>query len=417
MGPITLFDKSFLQSLSVDESVWFDHFFYAVICPVFYVETLADLEKAVRQGRTPEQEVGYIADKTPEFHGGPCNYHGTLCLANLMGHNVPMDGRIPLGGGRLVKTDEGKSGAVFEPSPEAQALSRWQDGKFLEVERGFAKVWRTSLGNLDLLAVASGIRAMGIDRKTCKSLDQAKEMADAIISSAGPSNIIKLASIFLGFSLKVEKSILEEWAKADYSPLPVYAPYAAHVLSMEVFFQIALGSNQISSQRLSNRTDIAYLFYLPFCTIFVSSDKLHRRCAPLFLRADQEFVWGEDLQADLKQLNEHYSNLPDAEKEKGITRFASTPPQEDDFLVGRLWDSHLRPWRDGKPYSPDIMNSEAEKRLVEYIEKEAEARSLSPEEIDFDPTNTDFLTIKRKVQPRKGSWWQLPKDLKIPDEK
>ncbi len=28
MGPIALFDKSFLQSLTVDELVWFDHFFY-----------------------------------------------------------------------------------------------------------------------------------------------------------------------------------------------------------------------------------------------------------------------------------------------------------------------------------------------------------------------------------------------------
>ncbi len=42
MGPITLFDKSFLQSLSIDESVWFDNFFYSVICPIFYVETLAE---------------------------------------------------------------------------------------------------------------------------------------------------------------------------------------------------------------------------------------------------------------------------------------------------------------------------------------------------------------------------------------
>ena len=115
MGPITLFDKSFLQSLSVDESVWFDHFFYSVICPIFYIETLADLEKAVRQGRTPEQEVGYIADKSPEFHRNPFSHHGTLCMGNLMGFDVPMNGQIPLAGGHYVKTDEGKKGVVFEP--------------------------------------------------------------------------------------------------------------------------------------------------------------------------------------------------------------------------------------------------------------------------------------------------------------
>ena len=49
-----------------------------------------------------------------------------------------MTGQVPLAGAQLVKTD-GKSGAVFEPSPEAEAFSRWQKGEFLEVERLYAK--------------------------------------------------------------------------------------------------------------------------------------------------------------------------------------------------------------------------------------------------------------------------------------
>lgn len=107
MGPTVLFDKSFLQSLTVDEAVLFDHFFIAVVCPMFYVETLADLEKAVRQGRTPEEEVGIIARKTPEMHGIPCAHHTDMCIANLMGHNIPLEGRIPVIGGKTVKVPEG----------------------------------------------------------------------------------------------------------------------------------------------------------------------------------------------------------------------------------------------------------------------------------------------------------------------
>jgi hypothetical protein len=71
MGPITLFDKSFLQSLSVDEAVLFDNFFLTNIAPIFFAETLADLEKAIKAGRTPDQEVGLIAVKTPEIHSSP----------------------------------------------------------------------------------------------------------------------------------------------------------------------------------------------------------------------------------------------------------------------------------------------------------------------------------------------------------
>jgi hypothetical protein len=63
-------------------------------------------------------------------------------------------------------------------------------------------------------------------------------------------------------------------------PLNEFAPYAAHVVTVELFLQFALAAHLIASNRPSNRTDIAYLFYLPFCTLFASSDNLHRRTAP-----------------------------------------------------------------------------------------------------------------------------------------
>lgn len=118
MGPIILFDKSFIQSLSLDEAVLFDHFFLSVICPLFYVETLADLEKHVREGRTPEQEVGIIADKVPEMGGYPCAYHLDLGAATLFGRSIPLDGRIPTAHGRPVKLD-GMSGVVHDEAREA----------------------------------------------------------------------------------------------------------------------------------------------------------------------------------------------------------------------------------------------------------------------------------------------------------
>lgn len=415
MGPITLFDKSFLQSLSLDESVWFDHFFYPVICPLFYVETLADLEKAVRQGRTPEQEVGIIASKTPELHGGSCVHHVSLCFNNLMGRPVPMNGRIPVAGGRPVKAD-GRSGLVMEQAPEAQAFSRWQEGKFLEVERQFAQAWRSALSNLDPLAVAAGIRSMAIGADACKSLEQARGLADTIVQTKErPMDVLKLALLFLGIPIRFEQTIIEKWSAAGYPPLSVYAPFAAYVLTVEIFFQIALGAQLISAERPSNRVDVAYLFYLPFCMVFVSADKLHRRCAPLFLRPDQDFIWGEDLKADLKKLNEHYLKLPESEKEKGIMRFASSPPDTGDYLVAELWDRHLRPWRGNLLNSP-ARDPKKEKELVDYLTKFSEAPTLPPEEVDFLPDDAETLSIHRLVHKRKGSWWQVPKDLKSSDD-
>jgi hypothetical protein len=84
-GPILIFDKSFLQSLNVDEAVWLDNFFLTAITPLFFVETLADLEKEVHGGRTPEQVVGGLARKTPDLQSHMATHYGTLLWAELNG--------------------------------------------------------------------------------------------------------------------------------------------------------------------------------------------------------------------------------------------------------------------------------------------------------------------------------------------
>lgn len=64
-GPILIFDKSTLESLNLDEAVLLDSFFVTNITPLLFIETLADLEKEIQAGRTPEQVVGNLARKTP----------------------------------------------------------------------------------------------------------------------------------------------------------------------------------------------------------------------------------------------------------------------------------------------------------------------------------------------------------------
>lgn len=58
-------------------------------------------------------------------------------------------GRPIVPGGKLVQLD-GKPGVYFEPSPEEEAFQRWQDGKFLNLERQRAKKWRAMLSNVNL---------------------------------------------------------------------------------------------------------------------------------------------------------------------------------------------------------------------------------------------------------------------------
>jgi hypothetical protein len=70
-GPILIFDKSTPQGLNPNQANWMDNFFMSNITPLFYIETLADLEKEVKAGKTPEQVVGEIAYKTPDMQAHP----------------------------------------------------------------------------------------------------------------------------------------------------------------------------------------------------------------------------------------------------------------------------------------------------------------------------------------------------------
>jgi len=416
VGPITLFDKSFLQSLSVDESVWFDHFFLSNVCPLFYVETLADLEKAVRKGRTPEQEVGTIADKFPEMNSSPNAHHASLCLGDLMGHSVPMTGQIPLMCGRPVRVG-GRTGVVYQESPEAAAFRRWQRREFLEIERVYAKAWRKALATLDLAEIARASKAIGISGDSCTTLQQAKAVADGVVNARdNPRERIELALLFLNVPQECHGEIVERWRTAGYPSLATYAPYAAYVLTIEIFFQVALAAHLIASERPSNRVDIAYLFYLPFCMMFVSSDRLHQRSAPLFLRSNQQFVWGGDLKEGLKKLDEHYAKLPEATRAQGVISFASHPPKEGKFLVATLWDRHLPTWRQSeKEVAP--RDPATERELVEEFSELTRAPSLQGEELDFEPGNADTLAIEHLVRKKRGSWWQLPRDSEMTEGK
>lgn len=413
MGPITLFDKSFLQSLTVDESVWFDHYLTPNICPVFFVETLADLAKSkLREGRTAEHEVAIIAEKTPEVSSYVCAYHGQLCLGDLLGYPVPLTGQIPMPGGQTVQMN-GQTGLFFPRAPETEAMSRWQAGRFQEVEHIVAREWRQAVSELDLKGMAETMQAIGINGKTCKSLDQAAKTAQDIVQSSNkPFDQMKLLFHFTKIGHQHVPAVLERWKIANYRPLAQHAPYAAHILTIELFFQIALAASLISSDRPSNRVDISYLFYLPFCDVFTSTDRLHKKCAPLFLRKDQDFVWGDDLKADLRQTNAHWlTNLTEAQREAGLNTVPHIPIEHEGSVIAGLWDRHSPDWRNRLKGTAPKMPPEAENRLIEQMKamRNAPPVNLSDEE----KLNMDFphATVERSVRYRKGSWWQIPKGI------
>ena len=348
-------------------------------------------------------------------HRALCSSHTTMALNSLMRYGqIPMNSQIPISRGRHIKSEE-RTAVIFEESPEARAFSRWQDGEFSEIERTFARKWRNELESINLSAINISLDKSGISRKICKTLEDARYIASMAVNEQNKKfELMNLAMTILGINSQDQYDIFGQWKVYGQPRLKQYAPYAAYLVEVEIFFQLALEANLISSERTSNRTDIAYLFYLPFCMIFVSSDRLHKRCAKLFMRDDQEFVWGLELKNDLRKLNHHCSTkFSAAEKEQGITNFTNGPPINTAFLVTRLWDLHLPSWRSIKDEQRWRRDPERNSKLLSEIKKFTKGSSLQPSASDFDMQNPDTLSIKRRCSKRKGSWWQLPKDLNV----
>lgn len=400
-GPILLFDKSVLQSLSVDEAVWLDTFYFPCITPLFFTETLADLEKEVQKGRSPEDVVGNLAEKTPI--GGAINaHHDTLSVNELLGYKFELRHVPVVPGGNPVNTRDGRSAVVYDSPPEAAALSRWQEHDFLDVERRFAKAWRAALSGIDLDALFS------LGREIIKRVGRPKDLLAA--KAAAGELLRKPGSRYVADVLTSHKpedlgrAVVERWRASGSPPIKEFAPYTAHLLLVDLFFCIGLGADLIGRERPTNKIDIAYLYYLPFCMAFTSRDKLHERTAPLFMDKDQAFIRGDDLKVDLAKLDAHYSQLSDEEKLRGLMSFAHYPPVEGDFLVSRMWDKLMRPeWREGPSRQRELKSAENDAKIVADINEIADSPRLTMKASD-QSRDPDAVLVQRKVPLYRGKW-------------
>jgi hypothetical protein len=417
MGPMTIFDKSALQALSMDESVWFDAFFGVNVVPVFYIETLADLEKDMAEGKNAEDLVEMLAEKTPS-NAYPNVYHGTLIAAELAGHPIAMDGRPVISAGEIMKGEDGSVGLHVEEFPEHTALLRWQEHDFLTVERALAKEWRVDLAGHDPDRVLGMVRNILQAERKLSNLEQVKTFIDEFCSSSD-SQVLALALEVLGIDDDHRRLGRQRWEAARKPRFDKFFPYVCHVFKVDLLFYLGIERGFISGERASNKADMAYLYYLPFAAVFTSNDKLHQRTVPLFLSEGQSYLSATELKGSLSELDAYYSALPNAVKELGVLAFASYPPPDMDNSVTQLWDQHMRPdWREiakkreaelGKPRD----ESSDATTLDDIKERLAKVEPVS--DVAEPDGGADYFVISRRVPARKGKWRMVSEEIEHSD--
>jgi hypothetical protein len=402
VGPIALFDKSFLQSLNEEESLWFDHFFHANVCPIFYVETQADLAKETSKKFTPEQLVEHIARKFPEHWGAPNVYHPNIITANLLGNVIPMDGQVIISSVSSGSVD-GHAVLAYPESPEAQAFLRWTQRQFRGEEREAGRFWRTSGFGTDSKIVIDHLQKIGAyDSASCPTLKHVLAEVDRVLNKLTSEEELALALLLFGMPEEPTKKIIERFQEAGKPPLATFGNYTLFALRLELFYHIAVHKGRMGK---AQRMDMNYLFYLPFCDIFVSADWVHIASAPLFLRERQEFIQGPKMKAALVQLNERYLAVPDAQT-KSIAEIAPRPPLDGNNLVTEIWDRQWPTWRE-----PKKENEGADKEIKWVKEHSAEIGNILqgiPSELSAGASGYRALVRTKTVRIKRGRWFTVP---------
>jgi hypothetical protein len=247
-------------------------------------------------------------------------------------------------------------------------------------------------------------------RFSFRDIAAVKQFAEQILDRDGVRfKTLRAALDIFGIPGQARSAVIARWKRKGGPRLADFAPYARHIILIDLFRTLAMASGHINPDKSSNFADMAYLYYLPFCEVFISGDKLHRRCAPLFLREPQQFVWAHDLRPHLSQLVQEYLNDP-ALSELGLIGLCRRTKFAPESYLGALF-KRTRPQQAAPPADlGDRLSPEAEKALVERLTAAAEAPPAGPDaDLCEEDINTTFV---RSVSPKRGRFPMMPKRVK-----
>jgi len=414
MGPVILVDKSAIETLSIDESIWLDEFFFTNICPIFYFETLADLTKSRTDRRNPVAAralVSEIAAKTPVDGVAPCMHHRELIAQDMFGNHPSMDGRPNVRAGTLKQEASGRLGMDLGEFSETKALQRWQDGQFEEMEKEFALAWRKDLETTDYDAIFSLVNNIIPKGKKLTTLESVKAFVDDFVANSDEKILYLMFQLF-GINQNFYPSFVEAFKLSDAKNISQLAPYAAYVLRVDLFFYVSMINRIISPDRASNKLDIAYLYYLPFCQVFASADKLHSKTVPLFCEQGQMFIAGKDLKAACREMDEYYSQFHEEIEARGIVSFVGAPPYTMDNIITKAWDEFcIASWRDPEEGVPPGVQKPIQQPNIKNNPKLVEMMDAKEVEDVSGNEDVDYVTVTHKLRARRGKYRMLSQDV------
>ena len=299
-----LFDKSIIIGLSLENFKSLSYYFSPFIIPPLIDELIEELGKG-GDINDLKKKLQILSVKCIPFRSKTITTYDHFLLANLMGESIPLDGRIPVNRGIMVRHKDGTTAYIMEESEDVKTLRRWSEGKFSDSDikegqkirriKNIIKEIPKTLKELDTdldshlqqLSTFSELGNFVDERLSISEKNKTEQLIEGLYSGHFHNS---LRNVLL-------KEVLEKWKKQGALPLSQYASYAFYCLRLSMIYNIGIKCNLIKTSKAQNTYfDLQYIYYLPFCHFFSSSDNFHKDISSIFLRSNQKFLEKKDLE-------------------------------------------------------------------------------------------------------------------------
>jgi hypothetical protein len=328
MSPDIIFDKSAFESISQAEHSARLLMFEENITPVLLREVVGDLSKAEAGNIPVERLVPALAAKFCGG-GGAVNYDWKfLCMESLIGARIPMGGWIIPQGMEQVTMPNGEAALYLDSSTNNHAIIRWANAEFTNRERAWADKFRAESSAFEEDILRGRLRGSPLERAT--SIERIAATVDDFLDDPTHYPLVldwlvdqmRPLRPMMNSLPAARTATIRRWERQGRPHLREFAPYAHHCARTLLF--LLVGSD-VLSKRPTNRVDLEYLLYLPFCHVFVSQDRLHHQLAPLVLRDYQVYLRAPELKADLQRVIADRTAVPPSQRSRLQFAFGTGP--------------------------------------------------------------------------------------------
>ncbi len=338
-----MFDKSFLEMLNAEEVLELSMHFKFVGTPTLIGEIIADLKLEPSKRRLPSDVVKALSRKMQKVHGlQPANYR-TLAIANIYAHEISMIGQVPVDGSAPnVHVTSDRRGVLYDSTPEQILWARWGNGEFESEDELTATTWRKGIEQIDLEGIAAIWKKFSSQHLNgASNQDELISALDVFLRDSAPAvqrQILTMTLDLLRASAQDRRLANALMNIGEMRSVLEFAPYAGSVIRLFLAFTCGLARGFIGP-RPTNYIDLQYLYYSPFCMVFVSNDKFHRE----MWRATSgvhTFLWGQDLKDDLRRRIAIRDEINQSDSDVSLAQ--GSPVDKTPSVIAEMWRTYMR---------------------------------------------------------------------------